>query len=156
MQSWSLKQLNILHFSWDYIPTEKVDHRNWLINKIENILSLNKINKISAKVTPPTPCEIPYRVFQKLSRGTFLVLSINLFGITLFSCMEINSWVKHTIITNLAQVTITMLKIRQYFYKYLAFIFCLRFYIFDFQQYIQKLYPKVVVGTHSIIPNNTK
>lgn len=35
--------------------------------------------------------------------------------------METNSWVKHTIITNLAQVTIMMFKTRQYFYKYLAF-----------------------------------
>lgn len=42
MQSKSLKQLSILHFSWDYIPTEKVDYPYWLINKIENILSLNK------------------------------------------------------------------------------------------------------------------
>lgn len=81
------------------------------------------INKTSAKVTPPILCEILYRVFQKLNRATYLVLSINLSGIAFFYCMEINSWIKHTVISNLAQVMIMMFKTRQYFYKYLAFFF---------------------------------
>lgn len=42
MQSKSLKQLNFLHFSGDYIPKENVDHTYGLFNKMENILSLNK------------------------------------------------------------------------------------------------------------------
>lgn len=88
------------------------------------------INKTSAKVTPPILCEILYRVFQKLNRATYLVLSINLYGIAFFYCMEINSWIKHTVISNLAQVMIMMFKTRQYFYKYLAFFFCLKFYMF--------------------------
>jgi len=50
--------------------------------------------------------------------------------------MDTNSWGKHIVVTNLAQVTIMMFKTTQYFYKYLAFFTVWSFICFNFQQWM--------------------